>query len=74
MNHAGKPAPGRAAERGSRVFLFSKPIGVNLPDIHIFAILLQHVRITLTTLTCSSNRESLRTVSGGSGLSFLLLA
>jgi hypothetical protein len=72
MNHVGTAAPGCPAKRSSAGFYYSaNRLHANLRDIHISAILLQHVRIILTTLTCSSNRESLRTVSGGSGLSFL---
>ena len=43
---------------------------LNSPEIHLSAIVLQHAPTIFTTVTCSSNRESLRTVSGGSGLSF----
>ena len=43
----------------------------NLPEIHLAATILQHAKVIFNTLTCSSNRESTRTVSGGSGLSFL---
>src|SRR3954452_11046564 len=42
----------------------------NLQHIHLFATQLQCEFAIFMTLTCSSNRESLRTVSGGSGLSF----
>ena len=49
------------------------PPAPNSPDIHHFAIRLQHLASTVKSSRCPSNREGLGDSLGGSGLSFLLL-
>ena len=49
------------------------PPASNSPDIHHFAIHLQHLTSTVESSSCPSNREGLEDSLGGSGLSFLLV-
>jgi hypothetical protein len=72
MSPRGDSRPGCLAEQSSAAFPFRKPSKREFTGYSCIRNTPATRPNYLHTIDCSSNRESLRTVSGGSGLSFLL--